>query len=68
MNHWIDRIIALYRPLYQRGLLMDGQCHQPATPQTPRMPGRKIRRNALVYRSAHRRRLLVAMYLKRIHS
>jgi len=33
MSQLIDRILMAYRPLYLRGLLMDGQYRLPATPE-----------------------------------
>ena len=31
MSNFVDRVLAAYRPLYLRGLLMDGQYRLPAT-------------------------------------
>jgi|GEM_PF-711024 len=33
MSQLIDRILMAYRPIYLRGLLMDGQYRLPATPE-----------------------------------
>ena len=36
MSNWIDRVLTAYRPLYLRGLLMDGQYRLPqAAPPSP---------------------------------
>lgn len=36
MSQLIDRILMAYRPLYLRGLLMDGQYRLPAAPEKSR--------------------------------
>ncbi|GAB2573309.1 hypothetical protein ISP15_04380 [Dyella jejuensis] len=42
MNHFIHRVLAAYRPMYLRGLLMDGQYHLPAPPEKPPAKGKLI--------------------------
>jgi hypothetical protein len=41
MNNWIDRVLKAYRPLYMRGLLMDGQYRLPQTPKKPPVAGKR---------------------------
>jgi hypothetical protein len=41
MNNWIDRVLAAYRPLYLRGLLMDGQYRLPQPPKKPPVSGKR---------------------------
>lgn len=38
----IDNILMAYRPLYLRGLLMDGQYRLPAAPDPPPVTGKTV--------------------------
>jgi len=42
MSNFIDRILAAYRPLYLRGLLMDGQYRLPATQEKKPEKGNRV--------------------------
>lgn len=42
MNKLIDRILMAYRPLYLRGLLMDGQYRLPVAETKPPIAGSKV--------------------------
>jgi hypothetical protein len=42
MKNVINRILMSYRPLYMRGLLMDGQYKQANASQKPPMKGSKV--------------------------
>lgn len=42
MSQLIDRILMAYRPLYLRGLLMDGQYRPPATPEKKPEKGDRV--------------------------
>lgn len=41
-NHFIDRLLAAYRPMYLRGLLMDGQYRLPASHATKPEKGNRV--------------------------
>jgi hypothetical protein len=59
MADWIDKVLMAYRPLYLRGLLMDGQYRLPEAPKKPPAKGKQ----AIHVRPAFapdRRRVLVA--------
>jgi hypothetical protein len=59
MSKWVDRVLAAYRPLYLRGLLMDGQYRLPEAPKKPPVKGkRKI--HLIPAFEPGRRRVLVA--------
>jgi hypothetical protein len=42
MSNFIDRILIAYRPLYLRGLLMDGQYRLPATQEKKPEKGDRV--------------------------
>jgi hypothetical protein len=42
MKNLTHRILMAYRPLYMRGLLMDGQYKLPCTEQKPPVKGNKV--------------------------
>jgi hypothetical protein len=42
MSHFIDRVLAAYRPLYLRGLLMDGQYRLPARQEKKPEKGNRV--------------------------
>ena len=42
MSNFIDRILTAYRPLYLRGLLMDGQYRLPATQEKKPEKGDRV--------------------------
>lgn len=44
----MDKILMAYRPLYLRGLLMDGQYRLPASTPMPPPSGKKIKANRQV--------------------
>lgn len=41
-NHFIDRLLAAYRPMYLRGLLMDGQYRLPAPQENKPEKGNRV--------------------------
>jgi hypothetical protein len=41
MANWIDKVLDSYRPLYLRGLLMDGQYRLPQAPKKPPTSGKR---------------------------
>jgi hypothetical protein len=59
MNDLMNRILLAYRPLYLRGLLMDGQYRLPAAQAAPPTKGKKLIQPAPAFRPA-RRRVLIA--------
>lgn len=59
MANWIDQVLTAYRPLYLRGLLMDGQYKLPATPKKPPVSGKR-QVEVRAARVPERRRVLVA--------
>jgi hypothetical protein len=59
MNNWIDRVLAAYRPLYLRGLLMDGQYRLPQAPKKPPVSGKRKIQLTPAFEPG-RRRVLVA--------
>ncbi len=60
MNDLVNRILAAYRPLYLRGLLMDGQYQLPKPPtKTPPASGSKVIQLTPAF-DPGRRRVLVA--------
>jgi hypothetical protein len=59
MSNWIDRVLTAYRPLYLRGLLMDGQYRMPQQPKKPPASGKRAIYLTPVFEPA-RRRVLVA--------
>ena len=59
MNDLVNRILLAYRPLYLRGLLMDGQYRQPAQQKAPPPKGKKLINLTPVFQPA-RRRVLIA--------
>jgi len=42
MSNLIDRVLTMYRPLYLRGLLMDGQYRLPETPSKKPDKGSRV--------------------------
>jgi len=59
MANWIDKVLTAYRPLYLRGLLMDGQYKPPTATEKPPVSGKRL----ISLRPAFapgRRRVLVA--------
>jgi hypothetical protein len=42
MKNVVNRILMAYRPLYMRGLLMDGQYRSPAVARKPPLKGSKV--------------------------
>ncbi|GLQ45205.1 hypothetical protein GCM10007862_02560 [Dyella lipolytica] len=58
MNNVIDRVLAAYRPLYLRGLLMDGQYRLPKPPQAPPTKGSKAIHLTPAFKSGPRRVLV----------
>jgi hypothetical protein len=42
MSNFIDRVLTAYRPLYLRGLLMDGQYRLPATEEKKPEKGNRV--------------------------
>ena len=42
MSNFVDRVLAAYRPLYLRGLLMDGQYRLPATQEKKPEKGNRV--------------------------
>ena len=42
MATWIDKVLTAYRPLYMRGLLMDGQYKLPETKNKPPLSGKRL--------------------------
>ena len=59
MNDLVNRILLAYRPLYLRGLLMDGQYRLPAQQKAPPPKGKKLINLTPVFQPA-RRRVLIA--------
>jgi hypothetical protein len=59
MNDLMNRILSAYRPLYLRGLLMDGQYRLPAQQQAPPPKGKKPVQLRPAFQPA-RRRVLIA--------
>jgi hypothetical protein len=59
MSNWIDKVLAAYRPLYLRGLLMDGQYRLPEAPKKPPVSGKRLVRLRPAFEPG-RRRVLVA--------
>jgi hypothetical protein len=59
MADWFDKILMAYRPLYLRGLLMDGQYRLPEAPKTPPVKGKRAIHLRPAF-AADRRRVLVA--------
>jgi hypothetical protein len=58
MNDLVNRILSAYRPLYLRGLLMDGQYRLPVQQQAPPPKGKKPIRLTPVFQPARRRALI----------
>ena len=56
MNHLIHRALQAYRPLYQRGQLLDGQYRLPLVP----LDGEGVDSEATANLSRPRRRILIA--------
>ena len=48
MSQLIDRILMAYRPLYLRGLLMDGQYRLPAAPEKTALEKRREKGDRVV--------------------
>jgi hypothetical protein len=42
MSNWIDKVLTAYRPLYLRGLLMDGQYRLPEAAKKPPTSGKRL--------------------------
>jgi hypothetical protein len=59
MHNWIDRVLTAYRPLYLRGLLMDGQYRLPQPPRQPPVSGKREIHLTPAFKPG-RRRVLVA--------
>jgi hypothetical protein len=59
MNDLVNRVLAAYRPLYLRGLLMDGQYRLPQPQKTPPPSSGKVIHLTPVFEPG-RRRVLVA--------
>lgn len=60
MSNWIDRVLNAYRPLYLRGLLMDGQYRLPQPQKQPPKTGGKRLIHLQPAFEPGRRRVLVA--------
>lgn len=60
MKNWIDHVLNAYRPLYLRGLLMDGQYRLPQPPKKPPVSGSKRLIHLRPAFEPGRRRVLVA--------
>lgn len=58
MSNFIDRILTAYRPLYLRGLLMDGQYRLPATQEKKPEKGDRVVQLTPAF-EPERRRILV---------
>ncbi|MBE1162080.1 hypothetical protein [Dyella acidiphila] len=59
MADWIDKVLMAYRPLYLRGLLMDGQYKLPTAPSKPPHSGKRLIELRPAFEPG-RRRVLVA--------
>jgi hypothetical protein len=59
MSDLVNRVLAAYRPLYLRGLLMDGQYQLPKPQKTPPPSGGKVIHLTPAF-DPGRRRVLVA--------
>lgn len=59
MNNLIHRVLMAYRPMYLRGLLMDGQYRLPKEPEKPSVSGQRVIHLTPVFQP-DRRRVLVA--------
>jgi hypothetical protein len=59
MSSWIDRVLNAYRPMYLRGLLMDGQYRLPQAPKKPPTASKKLIHLQPAFEPA-RRRVLIA--------
>jgi hypothetical protein len=59
MSRWIDRVLKAYRPLYLRGLLMDGQYRLAEAPEKPPVSGKRAITLRPVFEPG-RRKVLVA--------
>jgi hypothetical protein len=59
MANWIDKVLTAYRPMYLRGLLMDGQYKLPVTAQKPPVSGKRKMEPRPAF-APERRRVLVA--------
>lgn len=60
MKNMINRILMSYRPLYMRGLLMDGQYKPAITPRKPPVKGSKVIHLVPAFGPRRRRVLRVA--------
>lgn len=58
MSNFVDRVLMAYRPMYLRGLLMDGQYRLPATAPTKPEKGNRVVQLTPAFDPA-RRRVLV---------
>ncbi|GLQ90661.1 hypothetical protein [Dyella flagellata] len=58
MSSFFDRVLAAYRPLYLRGLLMDGQYRLPAQPEEKPQKGNRVVQVTPVFEPGRKRVLL----------
>ncbi|RUL75321.1 hypothetical protein [Dyella choica] len=59
MNNFIDRVLAAYRPMYLRGLLMDGQYRPPARQEEKPQKGDRVVQVTPAFEPERKRVLLV---------
>jgi hypothetical protein len=59
MSRFVDRLLAAYRPMYLRGLLMDGQYRLPAQPEGKTAKGDRIVELTPAFEPERKRVLLV---------
>lgn len=58
MSNLINRVLTMYRPVYLRGLLMDGQYRLPAAPEKKPDQGSKVIEVTPVFDPGRRRTLV----------
>lgn len=59
MSRFVDRLLAAYRPMYLRGLLMDGQYRLPADPECKAPKANRIVELTPAFEPERKRVLLV---------
>lgn len=59
MSNFIDRVLTGYRPLYLRGLLMDGQYRLPAKPEPKPEKGNRVVQLTPAFEPERKRTLVV---------